>query len=137
MTHEQAHKRVEALREEIDRHNRLYYVDSAPEITDLEFDQLLKELADLEREFDLAIPDSPTQRVGGAPIDAFRTVAHLSPMLSIDNTYSQAEVLAWAQRVEKGVRPGRAEPMIPVEYVCTPKIDGVAISLVYEDGKLM
>src|SRR5688572_22124361 len=114
MNRSQAAKRIELLREEIDRHNRLYYVDAAPEISDFDFDQLLKELQELETEHpELVTPDSPTQRVGGAPVDAFRTVEHPVPMMSIDNTYSEADLRAWGQRVEKGLGSrGGTEPRL-------------------------
>src|SRR5215813_13380964 len=90
------------LRTEIDRHNRLYYVDAAPEISDREFDRLLKRLEQLEAEHpELITPDSPTQRVGGEPLEEFETVTHAVPMLSIENTYNFDEVQEWAARVRK------------------------------------
>lgn len=139
--------RVHRLRQEIDRHNRLYYVQNTPEITDFEFDKLLAELIDLETRYQLHDPDSPTQRVGGKPIEGFDTVVHSVPMMSVDNTYSQADLRAWDQRVKKGLAAapaskggslfGQDESAVKVAYVCQPKIDGVAISLRYEKGRLV
>ena len=123
-------KRAEQLRNEIDRHNHLYYVKAEPEITDAEFDARLRELPELESAYpDLQTPDSPTQRVGGAPLEGFETVPHLVPMLSIDNTYSHAEVRAFDERVRRGLKPGD----VPA-YMVELKMDGVAISLRYADG---
>ncbi|MEL7238210.1 MAG: hypothetical protein AAGK78_05050, partial [Planctomycetota bacterium] len=99
-------QRVDQLRTELQRHNRLYYVDNKPEISDREYDEMLAELADLEEKHpDLSSPDSPTQRVGGEPIDAFNSVAHAVPMLSIDNTYNADELLAWGQRTFRAIDP--------------------------------
>jgi DNA ligase (NAD+) len=121
--------RAAELRQQIDYHNRKYYVDAAPEISDREFDRLLEELKKIEAEHpELVTPDSPTQRVGGAPIDEFRTVRHRVPMLSIDNTYSADELREWDKSVRKLL--GGAEPC----YVVELKIDGVAMSLTYENG---
>lgn len=121
------------LRAEIERHNRLYYVDAAPEISDKQFDMLLKRLEALEAAHpELITPDSPTQRVGGQPIEGFRTVAHAVPMLSIENTYSYEEVREWSERVRKGLTPGEQ-----VRYVVELKVDGVAVSLRYERGRLV
>ena len=93
MTHAAAKKRHTELAEEIRSHDRAYYVDAAPVISDQEYDRLYRELVDLETAFpDLRTPDSPTQRVGGAPLNGFKQVQHLRPMMSLDNTYSQEEV---------------------------------------------
>ncbi len=117
------------LAREIERHNRLYYVEAAPEISDQEFDGLLAELAELEAQYPtLQTPDSPTQRVGGEPLEGFETVEHAVPMLSIDNTYNPQELRAFDERVRRGL-DGEA----PV-YVVELKIDGVAISLQYREG---
>src|SRR5262249_18301281 len=122
--------RVEKLRHEIRRHDRLYYVDAKPEISDREYDKLCKELADLETKHpELATDDSPTKRVGGELIGGFKTVRHAEPMLSIDNTYSSDELREFDRRIKK-LLPGET-----VTYVVEPKIDGVAISLVYEKGQ--
>src|ERR1700748_673058 len=100
---------IARLRAEIDRHNRLYYVDAAPEISDKEFDLLLKKLEAIEAAHpDLITPDSPTQRVGGQPLESFATVTHAVPMLSIDNTYDYTEVREWDARVRRGLTAGAA-----------------------------
>jgi DNA ligase (NAD+) len=123
-------REVERLRAEIDRHNRLYYVEAAPEISDKEFDLLLKQLESLEAAHpELVTPDSPTQRVGGQPLEAFRTVEHAVPMLSIDNTYNEDEVREWDARVRRGLTEGEQ-----IRYVVELKVDGVAVSLRYERG---
>ncbi len=122
--------RVETLRTELERHNRLYYEDAAPVISDQEYDRLLKELEVIETEHpDLVTPDSPTQRVGGAPLAEFATVSHSVPMLSIDNTYNYGEIRDWDVRVRKGLNAGE-----PVRYAVELKVDGVAVSLRYESG---
>ncbi|ADV61748.1 DNA ligase, NAD-dependent [Isosphaera pallida ATCC 43644] len=125
--------RIERLRREIEHHNRLYYVEAAPVISDAEYDRLVKDLEALEAERpDLVTPDSPTQRVGGAPLGEFITVEHTVPMLSIDNAYSEAELREWATRVRKGLTSTE-----PIHYVVELKIDGVAIGLRYENGRLV
>ncbi|MEZ5944085.1 MAG: NAD-dependent DNA ligase LigA [Planctomycetaceae bacterium] len=123
---------VDELRREINRHNRLYYVDARPEITDLEFDKLLKRLEALELQHpELDSPDSPTHKVGGEPIEGFETVAHRLPMLSIDNSYSEEEVREFEQRIRKLL------PDAQCEYSIEYKIDGVALALIYENGHLV
>lgn len=122
-----------ALCAELERHNRLYYVENAPEITDLEFDASMRELDEIERLApSLVTPESPTQRVGGAPLDAFESVEHAIAMLSIDNTYNPEALRAFDERVRKGVGSGE-EPA----YVVELKIDGVSISLRYERGRFV
>lgn len=124
-------ERHKALCAEIERHNRLYYLDAKPEISDFEFDALMRELQEIEARYpQLATPDSPTQRVGGEPLEEFVTVDHVAPMLSIDNTYSPGEVLAFDERVRRSL--GGETPT----YVVELKIDGVSISLSYENGML-
>ena len=124
-------KRASWLCEEIEKHNRLYYQEAKPEISDKEYDKLLKELVDLEKTYpELANANSPTQRVGGAPIDGFVTLKHRLPMLSIDNTYSPTELKEFDKKVCKAL--GNDKPTYMVEL----KIDGVAISLIYENGIL-
>lgn len=124
-------RRYDELKAEIERHNHLYYVEAKTEITDIEFDALLRELEAMEEAHPgLRTPDSPTQRVGGAPIAGFETVLHRVPMLSIDNTYSPDELREFDARVRKGL--GEDKPA----YVVELKIDGVAMSLSYEDGVL-
>ena len=124
--------RAEQLREAIRRHNYLYYVRAEPQISDREFDALMDELIALERDHpELATPDSPTRKVGGEPLEQFESVDHLSPMLSIDNTYNEAEVREFDARVGRLLGEGAEW-----SYVVEPKIDGVAINLVYRDGVL-
>ncbi len=121
--------RIDELRRHIRHHDRLYYVDAKPEISDREYDQLYAELKQLEDKHpELVTPDSPTQRVGGAPIDGFKTVRHRQPMMSIDNTYNADELREFDRRVRKALG-GEA-----VIYVVELKIDGVAMSLTYENG---
>lgn len=123
-------KRIEELRREIARHDRLYYDEAAPEIADEGYDALVRELRELEAEHpELASPTSPTGRVGGAPDAAFPTVRHRVPMLSLDNTYDVDEVRAFHERV-LGLLGGAAPA-----YVVEPKLDGVAVSLHYEGGR--
>ncbi|MBA4300127.1 MAG: NAD-dependent DNA ligase LigA [Cyclobacterium sp.] len=132
MTHSEAASRIAQLSKEINHHNQLYYQESRIEISDFEFDQLLEELVKLEREFpDLLLPESPSQRVGGTITKEFKTVEHSSRMLSLGNTYSKEELIAFDERVAKGL--GHTD----YEYFCEMKFDGVAISLVYENGKLV
>ena len=124
-------QRARALREELERHNRLYYIEDAPEITDAEYDRLFAELQALEAAHpELRTPDSPTQRVGGAPLPQFSEVRHRTPMLSIANAFEEEEVRAFDKRVRQAL--GVEE----VEYAAEPKFDGLAISLVYRDGLL-
>jgi len=124
-------KRTEALREKIRHHEHLYYVLDNPEISDVEFDKLMQQLKDLESEHpSLVTPDSPTQRVGGKPREGFVKVRHSTPMLSLDNTYSEEELRGWERRVHE--LTGRSD----VDYVCELKLDGMSLALVYEEGKL-
>jgi DNA ligase (NAD+) len=121
---------IARLRDELNRHNRLYYEETAPEISDREYDRLMARLMELEAAHpELATPDSPSRRVGGAPLAEFETVRHSVPMLSIDNTYNYDEVREWDARVRRGLNKGEA-----VKYVVELKIDGVAVSLRYEKG---
>ncbi len=123
--------RIEQLRRKIRRHDHLYYVLAKPEISDRQYDRLVAELKRLEGEHpELITSDSPTQRVGGVPAEAFAPVAHALAMLSIDNTYSLAELDEFDKRVAKGLAGGDCQ------YLTEPKIDGVAASLRYEDGVL-
>jgi len=126
-----AKKRIEELRRELHRHNHLYYVKAQPEVTDFEFDQLLQELETLEKKFpEFSDENSPTKRVGSDISEGFEQFPHEIPMLSLGNTYSREELAAFADRVRKVIDE-------PVEYVCELKYDGVAISLTYEQGRLM
>lgn len=125
-------RRHVTLKAEIERHNRLYYVEAAPEISDFDYDALMRELIRLEGQYPvLRTADSPSQRVGGAPIEGFETVTHRAPMLSIDNTYNEQELREFDERVRKGL--GGETPA----YVVELKMDGVAISLRYEGGVLV
>jgi DNA ligase (NAD+) len=124
--------RAKKLREELERANYLYYVEARPEISDREYDKLMQELIDLEKAHpELVTPDSPTQRVGGDVQTELKPVKHAVPMMSIDNTYNEAEVRAFDERVKKGL--GGEKP----SYVLEPKIDGASVSLRYEAGKLV
>jgi DNA ligase (NAD+) len=127
-----AARKIEALREKIRHHEYLYYVLDNPEIRDADFDTLMRQLKDLESSNpSLLTPDSPTQRVGGKPREGFIKVAHSSPMLSLDNTYSEDELRDWERRVHE--LSGRSD----VDYVCELKLDGMSLALIYEDGKLL
>ncbi|GAB4108417.1 MAG: NAD-dependent DNA ligase LigA [Phycisphaeraceae bacterium] len=139
-------ERIAELRRLIDRHNRLYYVEASPEISDQEYDALLRELQELEAKHpELITPDSPTQRVGGEPIEGFTTVEHRQPMLSIDNTYNRDELRAWYDRTVKAIARNAEQPSQSLfdqtqprpALVLEPKIDGVAVSLRYEQGRLV
>ena len=126
-------QRIVQLRELLEKANRAYYAEHDPIMPDREFDRLLAELATLESAHpELADPDSPTQRVGGEPVKGFETATHAVPMQSIDNTYSVDELRAWHDRVVKGL-----DGLDGFEIVCDPKIDGVAVSLRYQAGRLV
>ncbi len=130
MTQGQAKRRHSELVEEIRRHDYRYYVEAQPSVGDREYDALYHELVVLETQFpNLTTPDSPTQRVGGQPIKAFQPVPHLLPMMSLDNTYSQGEVRQFVARVQR-LLPGEN-----LEWVVEPKIDGVAVSVRFEEGR--
>ena len=129
---DQIKRQIEKLRDQIRHHDYLYYVDNQPEISDKEYDDLMRRLKDLEKENPAFItPDSPTQRVGGEPVAGFKTVKHKVKMLSLDNTYSFEELREWAERVRKGLPAGEK-----IEYVAELKIDGVSVSMTYEKGVL-
>jgi DNA ligase (NAD+) len=122
--------RIEALRKQIEYHNYRYYIEADPELTDLEFDRMMQELQDLEKQFpELVTPDSPTQRVGGSPIEGFRQVPHQVPMLSIENTYNEEELKEFDLRIWRLL-----EGEVPL-YIVEHKIDGVSASLRYEGGR--
>ena len=125
-------KEIARLRKEILRHERLYYLDATPEISDYDFDQLMRRLQQLEGEHpELRSPDSPSERVGGEPVTGFQTVIHDPPMLSIENAYDLGELREWDARVRKGLGVEQ------VDYEAELKIDGVSIDLVYQDGRLL
>jgi DNA ligase (NAD+) len=124
---------VDALRRDIDHHNYRYYVLDDPEISDAEYDALLRKLEKLEEEWpDLRTPDSPTQRVGAAPAAGFTVITRTVPMLSIDNAMDETEVAEWRERLVRAVGSAGEKG-----YVCEPKMDGVAVELVYEKGNLV
>jgi DNA ligase (NAD+) len=124
-------KRIGQLRGEIKEHDRRYYEEAAPTISDREYDRLYKELVDLEAKFpDLVTPDSPTQQVGGKPLQAFAQIQHRVPMLSLDNTYSEDEVANFYKRMT------RLLPDEKIPVAIEPKVDGVAVSVTYENGRL-
>jgi DNA ligase (NAD+) len=126
-------QRVDELRQEIRRHEELYYVQAAPEISDADFDRLMNELKALEAAHpELQTPDSPTQRVGGRPAEGFAQVEHLQPMLSLDNAYNEEELRAFDERVRKGLSLDQSPA-----YVAELKIDGLSMALTYENGKLV
>src|ERR1700722_10929554 len=128
---EQAKRRIEELKTEITEHDRRYYLEAAPSISDRAYDNLYRELRELEGQFpELVKPDSPTQRVGGAPLESFLQVTHRTPMLSLDNTYSEEEVADFFRRLERLI-PGET-----IDAVIEPKVDGVALSVLYRNGIL-
>ncbi len=132
MTQTEAQKRIQALREQLDYHSYRYYVLDDPELTDAEYDRLFRELQQLEEQFpELVTPDSPTQRVGGEPLDAFEPVQHATPMLSIDNAFDDQELRDFDARLHRLLETDE-----PFEYTVEPKMDGVAVELVYLDGRL-
>jgi DNA ligase (NAD+) len=132
VTPREAEKRIGALRDEIRRHDHLYYVQGRAEVGDEEYDRLYRELVDLESQFpELVTPDSPTQRVGGAPSEQFPTFVHRVPMLSLDNTYSEEELREFEQRIFRQVGER------PLDYVAELKIDGLSMALHYEKGRLV
>ena len=132
MNRDEAARRADALRASIEHHNHRYYVEAAPEIADREYDRLYDELKRIEDTFpDLVAADSPTQRVGGAPLASFNSLAHRVPMMSLDNTYSREEIAEFDTRLRRLLGD------TPFTYAVEPKIDGVAVSLRYEDGLLV
>ncbi len=125
-------RRVEALRKEIEHHNYLYYVLDQPEISDAEYDRLMRELQELEARYpELVTPDSPTQRVGAAPLEAFGEVRHEVPMLSLNNAFSDEEAIEFDRRAREALG------VEVIDYAVEPKLDGLAISLMYRDGRLV
>ena len=125
-------ERAARLRNEIERHNRLYHVLDDPEIPDAEFDRLMIQLTELEQQYpSLVVPDSPTQRVGGAPVSAFAQVRHRLPMLSLENAFAREDIVAFDRRVRE-----RLETEREIRYACEPKLDGLAVSLSYRGGSL-
>ena len=131
MEPEKARDRIEKLRAEINRHNYRYYVLDDPEVADAEYDGLMRELKALEEEYPrLLTPDSPTQRVGAAPVEAFGVVEHPLPLLSLGNAFSNEELTAWYNRISKLIDGQK------LDFACEHKIDGLAVALTYINGKL-
>ena len=124
-------KEIEKLVEEINYHNYRYHVLDSPVISDEEYDRLYRRLRELEEEHDYIKPDSPTQRVGAAPLDKFEKVRHTEPMLSLDNAFSYDEVLDFDKRIKKLLGSDK-----DIEYTVEPKFDGLAIELTYREGLL-
>ena len=121
--------RVTELKALLEHHNKLYYQDARPEVSDAEYDQLFRELEDLEKANpEFADPNSPTQRVGGAPLDSFETKPHLVPMLSIDDVFEESEVGDFFNRLQRSLG------IHSIKMTVEPKIDGVACSMIYREG---
>lgn len=127
-----AEARIKELATLIERHNRLYYRDDSPEISDAEYDELFRELQLLEARFpELAVPDSPTRRIGAQPRDSFSQVRHRLPMLSLENTLTEEEIIDFDDRIKRFLALGDEQELT---YFCEPKMDGLAVELVYENG---
>ncbi len=129
---EEIKKELLRLRQEIEKHNRHYYVLDDPLISDAEYDHLFRRLVELEKKYDLVSPDSPTQRVGAPPLEKFATVRHTLPMLSLNNANNQEEMEEFEERIRRFLKSSQ-----PIEYVVEPKIDGVAVELVYDQGRFV
>jgi DNA ligase (NAD+) len=130
---EDVKKRAAELRQALHRHNHLYYVLDEPEISDAEYDRLMQELTSLEMAYpEIVEPDSPTQRVGAPPLASFESVAHTIPMLSLENAFDEEEVIAFDKRVRRYLKMDS-----PLLYTAEPKLDGVAVEMVYEKGRLV
>ena len=124
------HRHIQQLREDINRHNIRYYVHDDPVVSDAEYDVLLRELESLEQEHpNLITADSPTQRVGAAPLSEFQPLTHRLPMLSLANAMNEEELIEFDTQVKKGLGAENE-----VEYIAEPKLDGLAVELVYENG---
>jgi len=124
-------REVDSLRQQIEHHNRLYHSQDAPEITDADFDALLRRLEELETNYQLFDEASPSQRVGGEAIAGFTQVSHEIPMLSLNKVFDEADLHSFESRLKK-----RLETESPIQYSCEPKVDGIAVSLLYRDGVL-
>ncbi|MBC7073949.1 NAD-dependent DNA ligase LigA, partial [Candidatus Parcubacteria bacterium] len=134
LTKEEAKKRIEQLRREIERHDYLYYVLNKPEISDAAYDSLKRELIELEKQFpEFLTPDSPTQRVGGKPLDQFQKVTHKIPMLTLNDAFDEKELKDWEKRIQRLLSPSEISKL---DYFAELKMDGLAISLIYKNGKL-
>ena len=128
MDEKEARTEVDRLRKEIDYHNYRYYILDNPVVTDAEYDRLMRRLEALEKDFKLATPESPTQRVGAQPLAAFGTITHTIPMLSLNNAFTKDEALEFDSRIKRNLElDGSAR----IEYAAEPKMDGLAVELVY------
>ncbi len=132
LTKKQARAEVSRLREEIRRHDHLYYAESNPEIPDADYDKLMRRLMELERGYGLAVPDSPSQRVAGEVAEQFNSFSHVIPMMSIDNAVDEQETREFDQRIKRFLKTEEE-----IEYVLQPKFDGVSASLTYVEGDLL
>ena len=132
LTKKQARAEVSRLREEIRRHDHLYYAENNPEIPDADYDKLMRRLMQLERDYSLVVPDSPSQRVAGEVAEQFNPFFHVIPMMSIDNAVDEQETREFDRRIKRFLK---AEEEI--EYVLQPKFDGVSASLTYVEGALL
>lgn len=133
MSDEKVKKEIEILRDKIDEHNYRYYVLDDPTISDAEWDKLFQRLKQLEDQHPkLVTPDSPTQRVGAPPLKAFAAVTHDVPMLSLDNAFDDDDIKAFDRRIHE-----RLDVQTDIEYCCEPKLDGLALSIRYEKGRLV
>ncbi|MYG82805.1 MAG: hypothetical protein F4193_03070 [Candidatus Dadabacteria bacterium] len=132
LTKKRARAEVSRLREEISRHDHLYYAESNPEIPEADYDKLMRRLVELEGTYDLAVPDSPSQRVAGEVSEQFSPFAHKIPMMSIDNAVDEHETREFDRRIKRFLKTEEE-----IEYVLQPKFDGVSASLTYVDGKLL
>ncbi|ARS91728.1 DNA ligase (NAD(+)) LigA [Natrarchaeobaculum aegyptiacum] len=136
LSESEAREQTALLREAIREHDRRYYVEADPLIADRTYDSLFARLQELEDAFDLTHPDSPTRRVGGEPLEAFETVAHVAPMLSIDQSGEADDVREFDERVRRELDAADGDAADDLQYVCEPKFDGVSMAFVYEDGSL-
>ncbi|HET9916045.1 MAG TPA: hypothetical protein VFQ89_02980 [Candidatus Binatia bacterium] len=129
--YDRAAKEVAELRLEIEKHNYQYYVLDNPQVSDAEYDRMFRRLVELEKEFpDLVTPDSPSLKVGAPPLEKFATVQHTLPMLSLNNAMNGEELQEFEERIQRFLKHSD-----PIEYAVEPKIDGLAVELVYIDGK--
>ena len=132
---EEVHQRYQRLKSELNRYNHAYYVLDDPSVPDSEYDRLMRELQDIEQQYaELQTPDSPSQRVGGAALDSFSQVKHEVPMLSLDNAFSDQEMTDFDRRIKDRINYASGQKLI---YACEPKLDGVAVSLIYQKGLLV
>ena len=132
---EEVHQRYQRLKSELNRYNHAYYVLDDPSVPDSEYDRLMRELQDIELQYaELQTPDSPTQRVGGTALDSFSQVKHEVPMLSLDNAFSDQEMMDFDRRIKDRINYASGQKLT---YACEPKLDGVAVSLIYQKGLLV